>query len=277
MKKINTGRLLLTVFLSLLLLSCVIPFVLMILGSFKDNYEIITLKPKFLPSHGFDLRKYGALFEEWPFVRNMLNSFIVTGITTVGACFFCGLIGFTFAKYEFPGKNVLYMILLSSMMIPVAARLVPSYLVIRALGGVNRYWALILPNLIPAFGVFLIRQYAASGIPDEMMEAARIEGAREGQIAMRIAFPIMTPVITSLAILTFMNSWNDFLWPLVVALKKEMFTVTVALRSLSDTSLQADYGIILAAATLSAIPILTLYVFAHKRLIEGMLEGSIKS
>ncbi len=254
----------------------VVPFLFMILGGFKENYEILTIRPRLLPREGFDFRKYAALLDYWPFIRNLYNSVVVATLQTVAAGFFCGLAGYTFAKYAFPGGNVLFIILLSSMMVPIASRLVPSYLLIRVLGGVNTYWALIVPNMIPAFGVFMVRQYAYSGVPDEMLESARIEGAGEWQIVTNLAFPMLSPILISLAILTFMASWNEFLWPLVVTTRREMATVTVALRSLSDASLQADYGIILAAATLSALPILVVYGFGHRRMIQGILEGSGK-
>ncbi len=254
----------------------VIPFLFMILGGFKENYEVLTIRPRLLPQEGFDFRKYEALLDYWPFVRNLFNSVVVSVLRTIAAIFFCGLAGFTFAKYRFPGRGFLFIVLLSSMMVPIASRLVPSYLLIRSLGGINSYWALIVPEMVPAFGVFMVRQYAYSGVPDEMMEAARIEGAREWQIVTRVAFPMLSPILISLAILTFMAAWNEFLWPLVVVTRRQMFTVTVALRSLSDVSLQADYGIILAAATLSALPILVMYGFTHRQMIRGILEGSGK-
>jgi len=250
------------------------PFLIMFLGGFKDNYEILNLHPKLLPSKGFDFRKYKALFDTWPFARNILNSLFVTIMSTIGACFFCTLAGFTFAKYKFPGRDKIFMILLASMMIPLESRLVPTYILIKFLGGMNKYWSLIVPGLIPAFGVFLMRQYAYSGIPDSIMEAARIEGASEWQIFIKIGVPTMKPAIATLAVLTYMNSWNSFLWPLVVVTKKEMFTVTVALRSLADTSLMGDYGILLAAATLSSLLTILIYIILCKKVrIGGMLEG----
>lgn len=256
----------------------VVPFLMMFLGSFKSNYEIMTLRPRLLPQNGFNFLKYDALFDTWPFFRNIVNSFFISGTVTLIACFLSALIGFVFAKYKFPGRTVFFVILLSSMMIPLESRLVPSYILIRALGGINRYWALIVPQLVPtvAFGVFMMRQYVYSGVPIEFLEAARIEGASESQIFIKIGLPILKPALISLAILTFMNIWNEFLWTLVVVTKKELYTVTVALQSLSDVSLQVDYGIVFAAATVSALPILVIYILTHKKMTEGMLEGGGK-
>lgn len=165
-------------------------------------------------------------------------------------------------------KYLIFVLKTASMTVPLTSRLVPTYVLIKSLGGMNKYWSLIVPGLVPAFGVFLMRQYAYSGIPDSIMEAARIEGASEWQIFIRIGLPIMKPAIVALAILIYMGSWNDFLWPLVVVTKKEMFTVTVALRSLADTSLGGDYGIILSAATLGVLPIILICIIFFKKCLK---------
>ena len=275
MKKILKAEHVTYLFLITLIVVTVIPFLMMVLGSFKQDYEILSMNPKLLPREGFTLREYNQLFDYWPFWRNMLNSTIVTTITTVGASFFCALAGITFAKYRFPGKEGLFLVALASMMIPFESIVVPTYILIRTLGGLNTYWALIVPKLIPPFGIFLMRQYAYSGIPDSMLEAARIEGAGEWRIITGISFPIMKPAMISLAILTFMNSWNDFFGPLILTTKSKMFTVSVALKSLADPG-QPDLGIVLAAATLSVIPIFIMYAAFNKQMLQSMLEGSGK-
>jgi ABC-type glycerol-3-phosphate transport system permease component len=249
------------------------PFLLMLAGSFKEDYEIFSFSPTLLPRNGFNFKMYGKLFSEWPFVRNMLNSVVITTSVTVITCFFCTLAGFTFAKYEFPFKSVLFIVMLSSLMIPSTATLVPSYLIVRGMGGVNKFWSMIIPGSIPAFGIFMIRQFAISGVPNEAIEYARVEGASEWRILMRIAFPMLTPVVFSLAVLTFMNTWNEFLWPIIITTRKEMLTVTALLRSIGDASLNGGFGVLLAATTLSAMPIIVLYVLFNKKLIQGILEG----
>lgn len=267
--------------LSLLLLALIIavscfPFVLMFFGSFKEDYEIFTLSPKLLPQNGFSLAKYYQLFASWPFGRAMMNSIVVAVATTVGACFFCTLSGFTFAKYRFPGKNLLFVLVLATLMLPLETRLVPTYMLFRGIGGADKLWSLILPGLTPAFGVFMMRQFASNGVPTETMEAARIEGASETHILFRIAFPMLAPGIFSLAILTFMNTWNDFLWPIIIMNRKENLTVTAMLRSIGDVSMNGGYGILLAAVTLSALPILIMYMAFNKQLVKGIVEGSGK-
>lgn len=265
----------LVLLLVIIVISC-FPFVLMFFGSFKEDYEIFTLTPKLLPQNGFSLDKYRQLFASWPFDKAMMNSIIVSVVTTAGACFFCTLSGFTFAKYRFPGKNILFILVLATLMLPLETRLVPTYMLFRSIGGADKLWSLILPGLTPAFGVFMMRQFASNGVPTETMEAARIEGASETRILFRIAFPMLAPGIFSLAILTFMNTWNDFLWPIIIMNRKENLTVTAMLRSIGDVSMNGGYGILLAAVTLSALPILVMYAVFNKQLVKGIVEGSGK-
>jgi ABC-type glycerol-3-phosphate transport system permease component len=262
--------------LSLTLVITCYPFLLMILGSFKEDYEIFSLSSGLLPRNGFNLKMYSRLFTEWPFLRNMANSVIIVTSVTVITCFFCALAGFTFSKYNFPFRYALFIIMLSSLMIPGIATLVPGYLIVRAMGGVNRYWSLIIPGSIPAFGIFLMRQFSVSGVPDEALEYARVEGASEWRIFIHIAFPMLAPAVFSLAVLTFMNTWNEFLWPIIITTKKEMLTVTALLRSIGDASLNGGFGVLLAATTLSTLPIIVLYLIFHRKLIQNILEGSGK-
>lgn len=268
-------------FLSLLLLCAVIvitcfPFLMMFMGSFKEDYEIFSLSPVIFPAGGFHLRMYRLLFANWPFLTNMTNSVWVAVSTTALACFFCTAAGFAFAKYQFPYKHVLFVVMLSSLMIPLETRLVPTYLLVKRLGGVNHLWSMILPNAVPAFGIFMMRQFAFGSVPLETMESARIEGATEHQILMRIGFPMLKPAIVSLGILTFMNTWNEFLWPIIITTKKERLTVTALLRSIGDVSMNGNYGVLLAAATLSVLPILVLYLMFHNQMIDGIVEGTGK-
>ena len=258
--------------LSILIIVTLVPFVMMGLSSFKQDYEILSMKPKILPADGFTLREYKTLFAYWPFHRNFMNSIIVTTFTTVGAVFLCALCGITFAKYTFPGKNWLFLIIMGSMMLPFVSIIVPTFTLVKALGGLNTYWALIVPALTPPFGIFLMRQYALSGIPDALIEAAYIDGSSHWNTMLRILFPIMKPGIVSLAILTFMGTWNDFLRPLILTTKSKMFTVTVALSILADPG-QPDLGLVMAAATLSALPVLIIYIIFNKQMIGSILEG----
>jgi ABC-type glycerol-3-phosphate transport system permease component len=261
--------------LLVVLVTC-LPILMMIMGSFKEDYEIFTMTPQLLPRNGFTLTKFQQLFANWPYWNSMLNSVIVAVLQTAGACFFCTLSGYTFAKYKFPGRNALFMIVLASMMMPGETRLVPTYLLFRSLGGVNQLWSLIVPGLVPAFGVFMLRQFAVGAVPNEIMESARLEGAGEYQILWYLGFPMMVPAIFSFAILTFMNVWNDFLWPIIIISDRKLLTVTALLRSIGDSSLNGNHGMLLAATTLSALPIIILYTAFNRQLIGGIMEGTGK-
>lgn len=252
------------------------PFLMMFMGSFKEDYEIFSLNQTVFPRNGFRPDSYRILFNNWPFWRNMWNSVCVSGCMTILTCFFCTLAGYTFAKYKFPFKNGLFLLMLTSMMMPNETKLIPMYLLVRSMGGVNTLWAMIIPGCIPAFGIFMMRQFASGAVPKETMEACRIEGATEWQIFTHIGFLMLKPAIVSLGILTFMNSWNEFLWPIIITSKKEMLTVTALLRSIGDVTLNGGYGTMLAAATLSALPIMILYLIFHQQMIDGILEGSGK-
>lgn len=252
------------------------PFAFMVLGSFKEDYEIFTLTPSILPRNGFSLIKYEQLFANWPFMASMLNSVIVTVVQTIGACFLCAMSGFAFAKYRFPGRNMLFMIVLASMMMPSETRLVPTYMLFRSMGGMNQLWSLIVPGLVPAFGVFMLRQFAVGSVPTETMEAARIEGATENQVFLKVGLPMMGPAIFSFAILNFMTTWNDFLWPIIIINDRSKLTVTALLRSIGDVSLNGNHGMLLAGTTLSTLPILLLYFVFNKQMINGIMEGSGK-
>lgn len=260
----------------LVVLSTCLPFLMMVMGSFKEDYEIFTMTPQLLPRNGLTFIKFQQLFANWPFLDSMLNSVIVAVLQTAGACFFCTLAGYTFAKYRFPGRNLLFMVVLASMMMPGETRLVPTYLLFRSLGGVNQLWSLIVPGLVPAFGVFMLRQFAVGAVPNEIMESARLEGAGEYQILWYLGFPMMAPAIFSFAILTFMNVWNDFLWPIIIISDRKLLTVTALLRSIGDSSLNGNHGMLLAATTLSALPIILLYTVFNQRLIGGIMEGTGK-
>lgn len=254
----------------------IIPFIMMGLASFKENYEILSLQFQLLPRDGFRLTNYDLLFEQWPYWRNILNSLVVAAAQTVIALFFCSLAGLAFAKYAFPGRGWLFVVLLATMMVPVEALVVPTYMLIRSFGWLNTYYALIIPGSITAFGVFLMRQFVEASVPGELILAARIDGCSEWRIYRSVVLPIITPALATLGILTFMMSWNRFLFPLVVVTRQELFTVPVALQALANTSVMSNYGVVMAAATLAALPLLVLYLIMQRWLMSGIMQGFMK-
>lgn len=257
-------------------LICVFPFYLMASSSFKENHEIVTSKQRLLPEQ-FDLRKYALLFHEFPYGRNLFNSFFASIINTVLVTFFCSLAGFAFAKYPFPGRNTLFLLLLVTMMVPFQVLMVPTYVIIRRLGWLNTYYALTIPGAASAFGIFLMRQYIAGAIPDELLDAAEIDGCTKAQIYFRIVLPCLVPGLTVLGLLTFMANWNNFLWPFVVISRKEMYTITLVIQALAlPDPVSVKWGAVFAASSLAVVPLIVIFLFFQKKIISSVMSGFMK-
>jgi len=251
----------------------------MVIGSFKDNAEIFTTKLTLLPKR-FMLDNYKYLFNSLPFIRNLFNSLFVSTITTALNIFFCSLAGFTFAKHTFPGRNFLFSTLLITMMLPGQVTLVPLFILMRRLNWINTYYPLIIPGAASAFGIFLMRQYSLNSIPDDLIDAAKIDGCSEFNIYTKIALPIIKPALTVLGLLTFVGSWNNFLWPLIVINDFKMYTVPLALSILRTSSGAGEliqYGSVFGGATLATFPILIMFLIFQKQFISGILSGALKS
>lgn len=252
------------------------PFFQMIMSSFKETSEIFTLNQKLLPERGIRADKYIALFKAVPFGRHMLNSMIHSVGGTALVLFFASLAGFAFAKYPFPGRNFLFAMILLTMMVPLQVRLVPSFILIRSFGWLDTFWALIIPGAAEAFGIFLMRQYMKAAIPNELMDAAYIDGCRDFQIYRKVALPMVVPGLVMLGLMVFLQRWNSFLWPFVVISKEEMMTATLVLPRLADPNQEPDYGMIFAGLTLSAMPTVLLFLAFQKRFISGLTSGYLK-
>jgi ABC-type glycerol-3-phosphate transport system permease component len=238
----------------------VLPFVWMIFSSFKTNAQIFSYPPRLIPET-FRLDSYASLFAERPFGTWYLNSVGVAAITTIAVLFFSSLAGFAFAKYNFRAKGVLFLILIGSSMIPFQLILIPLFVVVSRLGWVNEYPGLIVPFMAPAIGIFLMRQFI-SQIPDDLLDAARIDGAGDFRIYWTVVVPLMRPALGTLGILTFLGSWNSFLWPLVVIRDQAKMTLPLGLSLLQAqvTGTQVDYGVIMAAATLVSVPAIIVFL-----------------
>ena len=272
----RTSRLVLYLMLFLMAVICIFPFYMMITGSFKDNRELVTMKQTLFPAQ-LDFRKYQLLFSRHPFSRIFLNTAIYASAKVIAGVFFCTLAGFAFAKYPFPGRNALFVVLLGTMMIPFQSIIVPSYLLIRKFGWLNSFYGLIIPGLVPAFGTFLMRQYFIGAVPDEMLEAARIDGASEFRLFWMVGLPMGVSGAAVLGFLLFMNNWNAFLWPLVIVNRQNMFLLTVKIQSMTfNPAYQPDYGEIFAATTIASLPILLMFLVAQRRFISGLMTGFSK-
>jgi len=268
-------KILVYLFLGLCALAFLIPFYLMFSGSFKETYEIVTMKQTLFP-RALKLDKYIELFKTLPFFRHILNTLFITVTTAAAVLFFCSLAGFAFAKYSFPGRDALFMLILLTMMIPFFALVIPIFCLMKKIGWINTYWALILPRTIPPFGMFLMRQYIRGAIPDDLLGAARVDGCSEFRIYWSVVLPVIAPGLSVLGVIIFMQIWNNFLWPLIFISKTEMFTTSLAIASLAQETPFPRYGVTLAACTIATIPIIIMFLVAQRRFISGIMSGFMK-
>ncbi len=251
----------------------VMPFLYMVSASFKPGSEIYTIPFRFLPENIY-IGNYQILFSETNFVRWFFNSTVVALGRTILAVILSLMAGYAFAKFDFRGKNILFVLLLATLTLPIYVILVPLYSMVVRLGWINSYPALILPFAAQAIGVFLARQYLLS-VPGEMLEAARIDGAGEWNIFWRIILPIAQPVTATMAILFFSAAWKDFIWPLLVVNDDKMFTVSLGLPSLIGPYVQ-QYGAVMAGSFMGTLPIIIIFLIMQLRFIEGIMAGAIK-
>ena len=264
------------VILTLGLLAVAGPFLWMLLGSFKSEGELRQVPPTWLPENP-TLDNYREWFTRLDLPQYFFNSIVVALAVTVGNLIVCSMLGYALAKMDFPGKRLLFLLVLGVLMVPGMALFVPQFVLISNLGMVNTYSGLILPSLAVAgpFGVFLMRQYIM-GLPDELIHAARVDGAGEFRIFAQIIAPLTKPALATLGILTFLGSWNAFLWPLVVAQTEDKYTLPVALALYSVGQNRTDYGLLMAGAVVIVIPILIVFVVLQRHFVQGIAATGIK-
>jgi multiple sugar transport system permease protein len=252
-----------------------LPFAWMLSSSFMSTEEVISRPLTWFPS-ALRFENYSRLSEAIPLGRMYLNSMIVTTLTTFGILLTSSLAGYGFAKFQFPGRDFLFLLVLATMMIPFFVVLLPIFYMISQLGWINTYQGLIVPNIVTGFGIFLMRQYMLS-LPDEVLDAARIDGASEFEIYWRIALPLSTPVIGALGILAFVYQWNNFLWPLVVARSSDMWTVPVGLNSLRVYASSADViNLQMAGAALAIVPVMIVFLLLQRYFVRGIALTGMK-
>jgi multiple sugar transport system permease protein len=251
------------------------PFFWMLNASLMTSAEIQRQPPVWLPAQP-QLGNYARLFDAMPVGRMYLNSLIITGCTVLGVLFTSSLAGFAFAKYRFPGKSLLFYAILATQMIPFFVTLIPVFYIVRQLGWINSYQGLIIPGLTSAYGIFLMRQFILS-IPDELLDAARIDGASEPMIYIRIVLPLVTPALATLGTFVFIGSWNAFLWPLLVTTSRDLWTVPLGLNSLRTFASEArNLDLLMAGTTLSVLPTLVLFIFLQRYFIRGIALTGLK-
>lgn len=254
----------------------IFPFAWMVLSSLKNNAEIFRYPPSFFPEI-VRLDNYSKLFEMWPFGMWYLNSILIAAIGTIAVMFFSSLAGFGFAKYDFKGRSILFGFLIASTMIPFQLVLIPLFVEVSRFKMLDSYAGLILPFMAPALGIFLMKQFMAS-IPNELLDSARIDGCTEFQIYLNIIVPLIRPAFGTLAIITFLGSWNSFIWPLIILRTETMMTLPIGLARLTENvpGKTRDFGVIMAAATLVSVPVLAVFFAMQRQFISGLLSGSVK-
>lgn len=260
--------------LSVALIVVVTPFVWMVLGSFKTSSELRKVPPTWLPENP-TLENFTSLFSRLSFDTYFLNSTLVAVAVTVGNLLFCSMVGYALAMLNFRGKKLVFGLIMATLMIPGVVTFVPLFVLVANMGLVNTLPGLILPFLVGPFGVFLMRQFIM-GLPKDLVEAARIDGAGELKIFARIILPLLGPAMATLGILTFLGSWNNFLWPLVVAQTNDTYTLPVALALYSTGQNQTEYGLLMAGATVVVLPVLVVFLIFQRRFIQGIATTGIK-
>jgi alpha-1,4-digalacturonate transport system permease protein len=269
----TVGAILRTTFLLFMTFVILAPVVWFVLSSFKDPTELGARPPKLFPSE-WAFSNYTEAFQMYNYMRYFTNSVIVTSVATILTLVINSMAAYAFAKYNFRGRDGLFVMTLAMIMIPLQVILIPIYLVVSSLGLVNTYWGMIIPAAATPTGVFIIRQYMLT-IPDELIEAARIDGAGEFRIFARIVLPLCRPALAVVAIFSILWRWNDFLWPLLIAQKEELYTLPVAL-ALLNGQLVVPYNIVLAMSVMSIIPVLFMFVFMQRQIVQGIAQTGIK-
>lgn len=267
-------RLIVYLLLVIGVVATLMPFVWMLLGSVKTDGEILRDPSGFLPQEP-TLSNYATWFTDLNISTFFVNSLIVAVVTVLGNLLFCSMIGYALAKMEFAGKRLLFLLVMLTLMVPGVVTFVPLFVLVSKLGLLNTYPALILPFLTSPLGVFLMRQFMM-GIPDSLIEAARIGGAGELRIFFRVVIPLCGPPLATLGILTFLGSWNNFLWPLVAAQSEQMYTLPVALSLYSTGENATNYGLLLAGSVLVIGPIVLLFVLLQRFFVQSVATAGIK-
>ncbi|MFI3200653.1 MAG: carbohydrate ABC transporter permease [Eubacteriales bacterium] len=268
-KKSNLPTIIVFVVLVVFAICALFPFIYMVLISLTQKK---TLNLEF-DIASFNLQNYQNVFLNYNIGRNIVNSMIITSSSCIINCIVSSMAAYAFAKKRFPGRDALFLVYLATLMIPGQVTIIPVFTMLKNANLLNTYGALILP-VVNAFGVFLIRQFMMN-VPDELLEAARIDGCGEFRMFFSIVVPLIKTVLISLTVFTFITSWNDYLWPLVIATKPQMHTLTLAIATLKG-SYATNYGLVMAGATITFLPAFLLYCILQKQFVEGIALSGLK-
>jgi multiple sugar transport system permease protein len=250
-----------------------LPLAWMVSASLMPAGEASAVPPRLLPS-AVTFAHYRALFARLDLARHVANSAFIATVVTASALVLNSMAGYAFAKFRFAGRDGLFRVLLAALVIPAQVGMLPLFLLLRGLGLVDTYWAVIIPGLASVFGIFLVRQHALA-IPDSVLDAARIDGAGELRIYRTLVLYLCAPILATLAVFTFMGAWNDFMWPLIVLADERRYTLPVALATLAGEHVQ-DTELMMAGAVLTVLPVVILFVALQRWYVAGIAAGGVK-
>jgi multiple sugar transport system permease protein len=240
-------------------------------SSLKPSSQIYDMR--FIPQ-SITLQNYVTVLADGRFVRWFLNSFLVATATTVSNVFFDSLVGYTLAKFSFRGRNLVFLAILSTLMIPTEMLVIPWYLMAARLGWLDSYWGIMFPGMMTAFGTFLMKQFFES-VPDDFLEAARVDGLNEFTIWWKVAMPLVTPALSALAIFTFLGNWTAFFWPLIVTTSNTLYTIPVGISSFSDAQ-DTRWEMIMTGAALATLPTLIVFLVLQRFIVRGVMLAGLK-
>ncbi|MEO7716053.1 MAG: carbohydrate ABC transporter permease [Capsulimonas sp.] len=251
------------------------PFYWLLISAFKTQGQMFAMPPQWIP-HPATLQNFSDLFHKTNLPRAFVNSVIVSGANVFFSVFLCSLAGYAFAKYPLaPGRDRLYNFVLGTMLIPSAVTLIPSYMILVRLHWIDSYAALIVPGLVGAFGIFWMRQYMIANVPDDLINAARIDGCSEFGIYWRIVVPVARPALAALGIMQLIGSWNNLMWAFIVLRTKDMYTLPLVIYLLNGENTQ-PYGMLMAGGLLTTLPLVLAFLFFQKQFIAGITSGAVK-
>lgn len=250
------------------------PFIWMVLTSLKTSDEVYRIPLSWWPDNPTNIRNYVQIFTERPFWLYILNSFYVAISATISTLIFSTLGGYAFAKLPVPGKEILFTLVLATIMLPFEVSAIPLYLIFSKIGLANTYLGLIAPEMVSILGIFLIRQFCET-IPSDYLDAARIDGAGEVRVLWTVILPIITPAMVTLALIRFIATWNGFLWPLLITRDESLRTLPLALSFFSGFY-GTQYHLLAAAACVSVLPLLILFLFLQRQVVEGVALSGLK-
>jgi multiple sugar transport system permease protein len=266
-------RIFLYLLISLMAAVMIVPFVWMLSTSLKTNQYVLSFPPQLIPNP-ITFESYTRLFELYPMGRMFFNSLFAAVVTTLGQLVTCSMAAYAFARLQFRGREVLFLVYLATLMVPFQVTITPLFILMRVFDWINTYQGLILPGVFSAFGTFLLRQYLLT-IPRELEEAAFIDGASHFTVFRKIVLPLATPALATLAVFAFMGSWNAFLWPLFVLQDLELMTLPVGLATLHGRWL-TEWNLVMAGSVITTVPMIIIYLFAQKYLVKGFLMSGLK-